>query len=179
MNCDDLSFITTMQKTLKPSKKECFNPQDGWEKTSYPGISAERYVQKYEMQVASKKVYWKNNRVFQTLATYHHWKRWKVSDLPPSKNFSKILTPTPSTPPACHVPLQLVATWVSTSRLLATCIFLVPMVREKLVLVFDSDSLYGKLFIICDSEPLKLISGIGNIPWDTLCDTDNIEHTNG
>ena len=57
MNCDDLSFITTMQKTLKPSKKECFNPQDGWEKTSYPGISAERYVQKYEMQVASKKVY--------------------------------------------------------------------------------------------------------------------------
>ena len=57
MNCDDLSFITTMQKTLKPSKKECFNPQDGWEKTSYQGISAERYVQKYEMQVASKKVY--------------------------------------------------------------------------------------------------------------------------
>ena len=52
-----------MQKTLEPSKKECFNPQDGSEKTSYPGISAEGYVQKYEMQVASRKVYWKNNSV--------------------------------------------------------------------------------------------------------------------
>ena len=30
-----------MQKTLKPSKK-CFNAQDGWEKASYSGISAER-----------------------------------------------------------------------------------------------------------------------------------------
>ena len=38
--CDDLSFIKTAQKTLKPSKK-CFSAQDGWEKTSYPGISAE------------------------------------------------------------------------------------------------------------------------------------------
>ena len=39
--CDDLSFINTMPKTLKPSKKKSFNAQDGWEKTSYPGISAE------------------------------------------------------------------------------------------------------------------------------------------
>ena len=31
----------------------------GWEKTSYPGISAEGYRQKHKMQVASKKVYWK------------------------------------------------------------------------------------------------------------------------
>ena len=28
---DDLPFINTMQKTLKPSKK-CFNAQNGWEK---------------------------------------------------------------------------------------------------------------------------------------------------
>ena len=60
MTWDDLSFIDTMQK---PSKK-CFNFQDGLEKTSYSGISAEGYRQKHEMQVASKKVYWKNNRVF-------------------------------------------------------------------------------------------------------------------
>ena len=71
--CDYLSFIYTAQKTLKPSKK-CFNSQDGWEKTLYLGISAEGYRRKHEMQVASKKVYWKSNRVFQTLATYCHWK---------------------------------------------------------------------------------------------------------
>ena len=33
---------------------------------------AEGYPQKHEMQVASKKVCWKNNRVFQTLAIYHY-----------------------------------------------------------------------------------------------------------
>ena len=70
--CDDLSFINTTQKALKPSKKKCFNSKDGSEKTSYPGISAGGYRWKHEMQVASKKVYWKNNRVFQTLATYCH-----------------------------------------------------------------------------------------------------------
>ena len=71
--CDNLSFINTTQKTSKPSEK-CFNYQDGWEKTSYPGISADGYWRKHEGQVASEKVYWKNNRVFQTLATYCHWK---------------------------------------------------------------------------------------------------------
>ena len=71
--CDDLSFINTTQKTSKPSKKMFQLP--GWmRKTSYPGISAEGYRQKHEMQVASKKIYWKKNRVFQTLATYCHWK---------------------------------------------------------------------------------------------------------
>ena len=69
--CDDLSFINTTQKTLKPSKK-----MKGWEKNSFPGILGEGYQQKHEMQVASKKVYWKSNRVFQTLATYHNWKRY-------------------------------------------------------------------------------------------------------
>ena len=54
MTCDDFSFISTMQKTLKPSKKS-FNFQDRWEKTSYSGISAEGYRRKRdEMQVASK-----------------------------------------------------------------------------------------------------------------------------
>ena len=37
---DDLSFINTTKKSLKPSKK-CFNAQDEWEKNSYLGISAE------------------------------------------------------------------------------------------------------------------------------------------
>ena len=75
MTCDDLPFINTTKKALKPSKK-CFNSQDGWEKTSYLRISAEVYQQKHEIYVAAKKVYWKNNRLFQTLATYHHWKRY-------------------------------------------------------------------------------------------------------
>ena len=44
------------------------------EKKLYLGISAERYQQKHEMQVPSKKVYWKSNRMCQTLATYCHWK---------------------------------------------------------------------------------------------------------
>ena len=73
---DDLPFIKTTQKTFKPSKKKCFNSQDGWEKTSYPGISTERYRRKHGIQVPSKKVSWKNNRVFQTPATYCHWKRY-------------------------------------------------------------------------------------------------------
>ena len=30
------------------------------------------------MQVASKKFYWKNNRVFQKLAPYWHWKRYFI-----------------------------------------------------------------------------------------------------
>ena len=58
-------FINTTQKTLKPSQKRF--QFSGWvRKTSYPGISAEEYQQKHEIQVASKKVYWKNYRVFQT-----------------------------------------------------------------------------------------------------------------
>ena len=73
--CNDLSFINIMQKTLKPPKKMFQFP--GWmRKASYLGISAEGYRLKNETQIASKKVYWKNNRVFQTLATYCHWKRY-------------------------------------------------------------------------------------------------------
>ena len=64
----------TLRKKLQNLQKKGFIYQDGWEKTSYPGISAEGYRRKHEMQVASKKVYWKSNRVFQTLATYCHWK---------------------------------------------------------------------------------------------------------
>ena len=75
--CNHLSFISTTQQTLRPSKK-CLSSQNGWEKTSYPGMSAEACRGKHEMQLASKKVYWKNNRVFQTLATYHHWKQQNV-----------------------------------------------------------------------------------------------------
>ena len=71
--CDDLSFITTTQKTLKPSKNLLI-PRMDEKKMSYPGISAEGYQQKHKMQVASKKGYWKNNRVFQALVTYCHWK---------------------------------------------------------------------------------------------------------
>ena len=51
---DDLSFINTAQKTLKPSKK-CFNFQHGWEKNSCKGISAEGYRQKHEIEIVSKK----------------------------------------------------------------------------------------------------------------------------
>ena len=69
----DLSFINNAQKTLKSSKKKCFL---GWmRKSSYPGISDEGYWQNHEMEVASKKVCWKNNKVLQTLVTYRHWKR--------------------------------------------------------------------------------------------------------
>ena len=46
---DDLSFINTMQKTVKIFQKNCFNSQDGWEKTSHPGISAEWYRQNTEL----------------------------------------------------------------------------------------------------------------------------------
>ena len=70
-----LASINTAQKTLKPSEK-CFNSQDGWEKTSYLRISAEGYRRKHEMQVGSKKVCWRNNRVFQTLVAYRHWIRY-------------------------------------------------------------------------------------------------------
>ena len=56
----------TLCKTFKTFRKS-FNSQDGWEKNSYPQISAEGYQQKHKMQVASKKVYWKNNRVFSEL----------------------------------------------------------------------------------------------------------------
>ena len=66
--CDDLSFIDTTQQTLKPAKKKRFNFQDGWEKTSYPGISAKAYWREHEMQVASKKVYWKNKWMLQHIA---------------------------------------------------------------------------------------------------------------
>ena len=68
-------LLTLHKKTFKIFQRKCINCEDGWEKTSYPGISAEGYQRKYEMQVASKKVYWKNSTVFQTLATYCHWKR--------------------------------------------------------------------------------------------------------
>ena len=72
--CNDLSFINTTKKFWNPPKNKKLNSQDGWEKTSYQGISREGYRQKHEMQVASKKVYWKNNRVLQTPAMYCHWK---------------------------------------------------------------------------------------------------------
>ena len=52
--------LTLCKNLLKPSKK-CFSSQDGWEKSSYPGISAEGYRWKHEMQVASKKSYWKTS----------------------------------------------------------------------------------------------------------------------
>ena len=51
------------------SLKNCFNAQDGWEKK----LCTKEFQQKgsstgkHEMQVASKKVYWKSIRVFQTL----------------------------------------------------------------------------------------------------------------
>ena len=74
MTCDDFYFVNTTQKTSKPfKKKNVFNSQDGWEKTSYTGMSAEGYWQKHEMQVTSKKVYWKSSSV-QTLVIYLHWK---------------------------------------------------------------------------------------------------------
>ena len=73
MTCDDFYFVNTTQKTSKPFKKNVFNSQDGWEKTSYAGMSAEGYWQKHEMQVTSKKVYWKSSSV-QTLVIYLHWK---------------------------------------------------------------------------------------------------------
>ena len=71
---DDLSFFNTVQKNFKTFQKKCFNSQDGWAETSYPGISAEGYWQKHEMQVGLKKICWKNNIVFQRIVTYHHWK---------------------------------------------------------------------------------------------------------
>ena len=55
-----LCVMTCLSLTLC---KKCFNSQNGWEKTSYPGISAEGYQQKHEMKVASKNIYWKNNSV--------------------------------------------------------------------------------------------------------------------
>ena len=55
MTCDDFSFISTTQKTLKPSKKKVSISRID-EKTSYSGISAEGYRRKRdEMQVDSKK----------------------------------------------------------------------------------------------------------------------------
>ena len=68
MTCDDLSFINTTQKTWKPFKK-WLNSQDGWEKTSYPGIPAEGYRAETWDESCFK-------TVFQTLATYRHWKRY-------------------------------------------------------------------------------------------------------
>ena len=50
-----------MQKTLTPCKK-MFQFLRWMKKTSYTGISAEGYQRKHEMQVASKKINWKNNK---------------------------------------------------------------------------------------------------------------------
>ena len=47
--------LTLRNKNLKTFPKKCFGSQDGWEKTSYPGISAEGYRWKHEVEVASKK----------------------------------------------------------------------------------------------------------------------------
>ena len=58
--CDDLSFINTMQQTLKPSKKSVSISRMDEKKRHNPGISAEGYWREHEMQVASKRVYWKN-----------------------------------------------------------------------------------------------------------------------
>ena len=80
--CNDLSFINTTKKFWNPPKNKKLNSQDGWEKTSYQGISREGYRQKHEMQVASKKVYWKNNRVLQTLVTLPP----NPTKLPPHQN---------------------------------------------------------------------------------------------
>ena len=68
MTCDDLPFINTTRKTLQPSKK-WLNSQDGWEKTSYQGIPAEGYQAETWDESCFK-------TVFQTLATYRHWKRY-------------------------------------------------------------------------------------------------------
>ena len=46
---DGLSFINTMQKSLKIFQKYYSNSQHGWEKISYPRISAEGYRQKTEL----------------------------------------------------------------------------------------------------------------------------------
>ena len=68
---DDLSFINTMQRNFKTFQK--MFQFLGWKRKNFtPGISAEGYQQKHEMQVASETVYWKNKRVFQTPATYCH-----------------------------------------------------------------------------------------------------------
>ena len=63
-------FINNTQKSLKPSKN-MFQFQGWMRKTSYPEISSREYRRKHEMKFASKKVYWKNNRVLQTLALRH------------------------------------------------------------------------------------------------------------
>ena len=49
-------LLTLHKKLFKIFQRKCINCEDGWEKTSYPGISAEGYRRKYEVQVASKKV---------------------------------------------------------------------------------------------------------------------------
>ena len=68
--CDDFPFINTMQKNFKTFQMFQF---PGWMEKKLQTLE---FQQIHEMQVASKKVYWKNNRVFQTLGTYHHWKRY-------------------------------------------------------------------------------------------------------
>ena len=70
-----MTCLDTVQKTFP---KKCVNSYDRWEKTSYLGISAEGYRWNHETEVASKKVCWKNNKVFQTLVTYRQWKRYIV-----------------------------------------------------------------------------------------------------
>ena len=72
MTCLSLKLAKYFNTFQKKKKKKRFNSKDGREKTSYPGISAKGYQQKYEMQVASKKVYWKNNSAVKKPATYHH-----------------------------------------------------------------------------------------------------------
>ena len=89
----------TLCKTFKTFRKS-FNSQDGWEKNSYPQISAEGYWQKQKMQVASKKVYWKNNRVFSELnrcifkisLKYIKFVKNYVSFPPPQQNNSPLST---------------------------------------------------------------------------------------
>ena len=69
--CDDLSFINTTQKTLKSKKNFSISRMDE-KKLHSLEFQLKSIGGNMRYKYPSKKVYWKNNRVFQTLATYHH-----------------------------------------------------------------------------------------------------------
>ena len=73
--CDDLSFINTTQNALKPSKK-MFQFLGWMRKNFIPWNFQWRLSAEAWDASCFKKVKWKNNRVFQTLVTYHYWKRY-------------------------------------------------------------------------------------------------------
>ena len=91
----------TLRKKLLNLPKKLFQCLGWMRKNFIPGsfnwsVAAEAY----EMQVASKKVYWKNNRMFQTLAPYCHWKKYffRTQQLteeffPQQRSFLNFLTP--------------------------------------------------------------------------------------